>query len=343
MTPATATTTAKAVRKHGGGLVHAALPRAALRGRQQSTSGGVKKSLCCAAAGINALDLQATAARAYPTTGVRQAQKLSTPLRSPIRPPAQLVVGYTHQLDALKRHFDIILFRNWRWRRWVTFEKTYVASGGVLQSMQPRGKPLNTVMEPIHLNFRVTTKVVQPIKQSGTQLYANLQAHTIQLSQLRLINPRQQIEEHTSAHLIIDVVIRENSLSIKAAYEFSCLHAQRKQLLRARNFEISLSPISNILLVSTLVQRNNYRDTDGENRPHSLNPTRCVSRKISMTQPVRNTANHQPKTGTQKKQPPQRPECSLDHLLGELHITLLEVSTARSLPVTRTRVQRGAP
>ncbi|MFP6861266.1 hypothetical protein [Pseudomonas sp.] len=94
MTLATATTTAKAVRQHGGGLVHAILPRAALRCRQQSPIGGVKKSLCCAAAGINALDPQATAALAYPMTGVRQAQKLSTPLRSPIRPSAQHVLGY---------------------------------------------------------------------------------------------------------------------------------------------------------------------------------------------------------------------------------------------------------
>ncbi|MDP2447649.1 hypothetical protein [Pseudomonas sp.] len=99
MKPATATTTTKAVRQHGGGLVQANQPRAALRGRQQCPSGGVKKSLCCAAAGINALDLQATAALAYPMTGVRQAQKLSTPLRSPVRPPAQLLVGYTHQLN----------------------------------------------------------------------------------------------------------------------------------------------------------------------------------------------------------------------------------------------------
>lgn len=102
MTPATATTTAKAVRQHGGGLVYATQPRAALRGRQQCPSGGVKKSLCCAAAGINALALQPPAALAYPMTGVRQAQKLSTPLRFPIRPSAQLVVGYS-QVMALKR------------------------------------------------------------------------------------------------------------------------------------------------------------------------------------------------------------------------------------------------
>ena len=99
MTPATATTTAKAVRQHGGGLVHATQPRAALRGRQQCPSGGVKKSLCCAAAGITALSLPATAAVTYPMTGVRPARKLSTPLRSPIRLPAQVVVGHTHQLN----------------------------------------------------------------------------------------------------------------------------------------------------------------------------------------------------------------------------------------------------
>lgn len=104
MTPATATTTAKAVRQHGGGLVHTTQPRAALRGRQQCPSGGVKKSLCCAAAGINALDLQATAALAYPMTGVRQAQKLSTPLRYPTRQSAQLVLGYTHQPSIGRGH-----------------------------------------------------------------------------------------------------------------------------------------------------------------------------------------------------------------------------------------------
>lgn len=99
MTPATATTPTKAVHQHGGGLAHATQPRAALRGRLQCLSGGVKKSLCCVAAGINALALPATAALAYPMTGVRPARKLSTPLRSPIRLPAQLAVGYTHQLN----------------------------------------------------------------------------------------------------------------------------------------------------------------------------------------------------------------------------------------------------
>ena len=100
MTQATATTVPKAVRQHGGGVVHANQPRATLRGRHQCPSGGVKTSLCCAAAGINALDLQATATLAYPMTGVRRAQKLSTPLRSLTRPHAQPVMGYKHPSQA---------------------------------------------------------------------------------------------------------------------------------------------------------------------------------------------------------------------------------------------------
>lgn len=103
MTPATATTTAKAARQRGGGLVHTTLQRAALRGRQQCPSGGVKKSLCCAAAGINALDLPATTTRAYPMTGVRPARKPSTPLRFSKRLPAKPAVGYTHHLSISRR------------------------------------------------------------------------------------------------------------------------------------------------------------------------------------------------------------------------------------------------
>lgn len=93
MTQATATTAIKAVRQHGGGLVHANRPRATLRGRHQCPSGGAINRRC-AAASIIALASSASATLAYPTTCVRRAQKLSTLLRSTTRPPAQLVVGY---------------------------------------------------------------------------------------------------------------------------------------------------------------------------------------------------------------------------------------------------------
>lgn len=97
---ATATTTAKAGRQHGGDQAQKQWSYAAVDGRQQRPCGGVIKSLCCTAAGINAFDLKAPAYLTYPKTGVRQARKLSTPLRSPTRLHAQLVVGYTRQLSS---------------------------------------------------------------------------------------------------------------------------------------------------------------------------------------------------------------------------------------------------
>jgi len=99
MTQATATTALKAGRQHGGGLVHANQPRATLRSRHQLPSGGAIKSLCCTAAGILPPLLRATTGRVYPTTCVRRAPDQSEPLRSPIRPLAQPVVGYAHYLN----------------------------------------------------------------------------------------------------------------------------------------------------------------------------------------------------------------------------------------------------
>lgn len=91
---ATATAIAKAVRQHGGGLVQATQPRAALRSRHQCPSGGAIKSLCCGAAGNIAFAPSDSATLEYPKTCVRWAQKMSTSLRSTTRPPAQLAVGY---------------------------------------------------------------------------------------------------------------------------------------------------------------------------------------------------------------------------------------------------------
>ena len=70
------------------------------KGRLPMSEGGDLNSLCCAAAGIFALDVPATADAAYPTTSVRGAQKVSPSLRSKKRPHAQLVKGYTRPLLA---------------------------------------------------------------------------------------------------------------------------------------------------------------------------------------------------------------------------------------------------
>lgn len=102
MTQATANSVATAVRKHGGGQSLLNLQGIANGGRHRHQSGGVIKSLCCAAAGITALGAQATAPLAHPTTGVRRAPELSTPLRSKNCPHAQPVKGYRHTITSIK-------------------------------------------------------------------------------------------------------------------------------------------------------------------------------------------------------------------------------------------------
>ena len=55
----------------------------------------VKNSLCCAAAGITKA-VRATARVLIPHIKLRQAAHVNAPLNAKNRPPAQLVVGYTH-------------------------------------------------------------------------------------------------------------------------------------------------------------------------------------------------------------------------------------------------------
>lgn len=93
MTLATATTVVRAVRQHGGGLVHTQQPRANARGRQLTSRGGVINRRCEATSIIYSL-FPSSAAAAYPLTGVRRARTLSPSLRFNSRPHAQLVVGY---------------------------------------------------------------------------------------------------------------------------------------------------------------------------------------------------------------------------------------------------------
>lgn len=57
-------------------------------------------SLCCAAAGITKA-FRATAGVLIPHTKLREAAPNDAPLNAQNRPPAQLVVGYTHQTPQL--------------------------------------------------------------------------------------------------------------------------------------------------------------------------------------------------------------------------------------------------
>ena len=61
----------------------------------------VKNSLCCAAAGITKV-FRATAGELIPHVKLREVAHTDAPLNAQNRPPAQLVVGYTHPGTAIK-------------------------------------------------------------------------------------------------------------------------------------------------------------------------------------------------------------------------------------------------
>ena len=61
----------------------------------------VKNSLCCAAAGITKA-FRATTGELISHIKLREAARIDAPLNAQKRPPAQLVVGYTHPGNATK-------------------------------------------------------------------------------------------------------------------------------------------------------------------------------------------------------------------------------------------------
>ena len=71
------------------------LPLSALLRIASGIDAPVKNSLCCAAAGITNV-FRATAGVLIPHIKLRQAVHLYALLNAKNRPPAQLVVGYTH-------------------------------------------------------------------------------------------------------------------------------------------------------------------------------------------------------------------------------------------------------
>ena len=77
------------------------LPLTALHRNASGIDAPVKNSLCCAAAGITKA-LRATAGVLIPHIKLRKAANLDAPLNAKNRPPAQLVVGYTHPPQAVQ-------------------------------------------------------------------------------------------------------------------------------------------------------------------------------------------------------------------------------------------------
>ena len=84
-------------------MTHALTNRLPLPALLRNASGidtPVKNSLCCAAAGITKA-FRATAGELIPHIKLRKAAPIDAPLNAQNRPPAQLVVGYTHQTTPI--------------------------------------------------------------------------------------------------------------------------------------------------------------------------------------------------------------------------------------------------
>lgn len=77
------------------------LPLPALLRNASGIDTPVKKSLCCAAAGITKA-FRATAGVLIPHIKLREAARIDAPLNAQNRPLAQPVVGYTHPSTAIK-------------------------------------------------------------------------------------------------------------------------------------------------------------------------------------------------------------------------------------------------
>ena len=85
-------------------MTHSLTNRVLLPALLCNTSGidtPIKNSLCCAAAGITKA-FRATTGGLIPHTKLREAAHLDAPLNAQNRPPAQPVVGYTHQGTDIK-------------------------------------------------------------------------------------------------------------------------------------------------------------------------------------------------------------------------------------------------
>lgn len=104
---ATHRTQAPAARKRGGGPAHSCSVNAMHHGRQPLPKGGEIDRFCRAAAGIipliTPLISSHNGAHAYPTEGVRRAQKMEPRSADHPSPAAQLVKGYTYR-QLIKPH-----------------------------------------------------------------------------------------------------------------------------------------------------------------------------------------------------------------------------------------------
>ena len=369
MTLATASTTTKAMPRHGGGLVHPENAQQQAGGRLQLVTGGEIKSLCCAAAGNIPAPLQAHTPRVYPTTCVRRAADQRESLRSTNRPHAQLVVGYG-QLDRAQ---------NAQLRSTQYAPTLQIRCGQTdllvveLYQLQPSAITLRACRQTINFNTHQAPSLHSLLQMNHVmQQCSRPQVGGGDVVQQRPIN--WPLGGVTTIYIRLDRSlyeakkgfawspwgIRPNSRSCEPShlilYCWILYQLPGKHLICKIQFiskvvghrqEKLLSPgCFAPLLHSGMPVGEECGPSYSQNRTECLYPPRCIRRQPPMLHPISNRADKKPQHRSADQQPPHRPKRAFDHLLGSLQslhsIWLLAIKPAASLPTLSSAVHGGA-
>ncbi|PZW65233.1 hypothetical protein F471_03711 [Pseudomonas sp. URMO17WK12:I1] len=338
MTLATASTVVRAVRQHGGGLVHTQQPRAHARGRQRIPRGGAINRRCEATSIIHSL-LPSSAAAAYPLTGVRRARTLSPSLRFNNRPHAQLVVGYGHH----KHQPTLIPY-------------SHSPESGVVGMKSPQffSHRLEIFCPLFQLHFRDDSDHLGVVWMSPKhcinfqQVALTGQKHTPPDCGCLFIDQRceSSLKNCSPSPKIIGVIpgeplaVTSRDQFVEELIHFHARHVTHQSILISREIcFISFLAHSSIKLPC----RDRYCDEDAYQRPHSLYPRRPVSFHISPRQEEQTEAKEERRNDYQRHCPSLlEPGKGFDSKFRIQHDQLQASNSALSLQAPRHYVQRGA-
>lgn len=328
---ATHRTQAPAARKRGGGPAHFQPVNAMPLGRQPLPEGGEIDSLCRAAAGIipliTSLISAHNGAHAYPTEGVRRAQKMEARSADHASPAAQLVEGYTYLGVMVLPDAGTNLFA-------VLFQS-------------------NTNL--LNLSGTLICQSGEPLQESGTALSSELFSH---LSRNHLGNSPMErpgigkIEiHHRSIRKLSGIGARMLKLLMVDTQSFKIcrvsLQGEHSHLNRCVCEASHLVCLEHVVILTPLTLQsrvcclgsthpncNTYRS----NTPNRLYPGRSI---VARPRPVHHPEDQNRQYGTHNKQLEDIGQLKTD-IKFAIHDWLLAISNYSSLPTVAPLVHGGA-
>lgn len=191
----------------------------------------------------------ATAAVTYPVTGAHPARKLSTPLRSSFRPPAQLVVGYGRSPLMLTGVFHKLI--------------------NLIESIRhPAAEVLMSKSNHAFIDLPLTS---QQSNQSAERSFATTYRVPDAYSSGRILQSRQPGEDKPCSTFVVIMVFPCGGLHahIESKFLEDCLHVHC-------NDQPSLQPGGLLLLEFAHAYETGYCNSSrqGEQRTNSLSPGR---------------------------------------------------------------------